>query len=287
MNEPIEPPEERQQLAAELRKLRDQAGVSGRELATGIGGISQSKVSRIESGKAMPTLPQVERWADLTGASPEQKRALIKLAERAFTEIHSWSRPLRDSPHAQHEISEQEADAWMVRTFQPSSVPGLLQTAQYARHVFGLSPLPSVREDIAAAVADRMRRQLAVYELDQGFEFLITEEALRWCPGPDAAALLPAQLDRVASLSTLENISIGVLPAGGQALAYASHGFVIYEGHEADATFVTVEAIHAGMRLFDPGEIDIYKQTWFALERMAVFGDEARGLLAELASELR
>ena len=278
---------ERAQLAAELRRLRDQAGISGRELATGIGNISQSKVSRIEAGTAMPTLVQVERWADLTKASPAAKQALIRLAERAFTEIHTWRMSLQGRPHRQDDVGEREAQARMTRTFQPTIVPGLLQTAQYARQVFGLSPLPNVREGIPAAVASRLDRQLALYEPERRFEFLITEGALRWCPGPDAPNLLTPQLDRIVSLSTMDNVSIGIIPDGRQALAFAAHGFVIYEGHDVDDTFVSVEAIHAGITVHDPESIDIYQRTWSTLTQMAVFDDEARRLVAELFSDFR
>ncbi|GLZ11651.1 transcriptional regulator [Actinomadura sp. NBRC 104425] len=278
---------ERAQLAAELRLLRRQAGISGRELASGIEGMSQSKVSRIESGDALPTLPQVERWADLTGAAPERKASLVRLAERAFTEVHTWRASLRNRPHRQDEAREREARARVTRTFQPALVPGLLQTAEYARQVFGLSPLPQVRKGVAAAVAARMDRQLALYEQDKRFEFLITEGALRWCPGPDARALLLPQWDRVVSLSTLGNVSLGIIPAGRQALAIASHGFVIYEGDDADDAYVSVEAIHAGLTAHDAESVGIYRQTWSALTRMAVFGDDARGVVARLAADLR
>ncbi|WP_067461372.1 helix-turn-helix domain-containing protein [Actinomadura macra] len=279
---------ERERLAAELRRLRDQAGLSGRRLAEGIGDISQSKVSRIEAGGAMPTLPQVERWADVTGVSPGQRRSLLRLAERAFTEIHAYrASPGDPSSHRQEEVRTREAGARRVRTFQPAVVPGLLQTAQYARQVFALSPLPGAAEGLPSAVAGRMDRQLALYEQDRGFEFLIAEAALRWRPGPDADRLLPAQLDRVASLSTLDNVSIGIVPDGAEALAFVSHAFVIYEGQDVDDTVVTIEAVHAAITVHDPDSIAVYERTWSALTRMAVFGDEARGLLTGLATRVR
>jgi transcriptional regulator with XRE-family HTH domain len=276
----------RQQLSAELRRLRDQAGISGRELARLIG-ISQSKVSRIESGTATPTLPQVKQWAEATRAPAEQTRSLIDLAERALTEIHTWRMSLQARSHRQDEIREREARARMTRTFQPSVVPGLLQTAEYARLVFGLSPLPNVRAGIPAAVAGRLDRQLALYEREGRFEFLITESALRWHPGPDSHGVLRAQLDRIVSLSTLENVLVGVIPYDSEALTFASHGFVIYEGRDHEDTFVTIEAIHASLTVHDPDSIAIYRETWSALRRMAIFDDQAREFLAELMTDVR
>ena len=258
--------------------------MSGRELASMLE-TSQSKVSRIESGTAMPTLPQVEEWADAVGASPDKKSSLMELAERAFIEVRDWRSSLRGRPHIQHELRRREAQVRRARTFQPAVVPGLLQTAEYARQVFGLSPFPSVKEEIPAAVGGRMDRQLVLYETERRFEFLITESALRWCPGSDASLLLPAQLDRIASLSSLRNVSIGIIPAGGRALAYASHDFVIHEGQ--DDVFVTIEAVHAAITVHDPVAIDLYEKTWSALTRMAVFDHEAREIFAALISEFR
>lgn len=286
VNRRNEPHSRRQQFAVELRRLRDQAKMSGRDLASLIG-ISQSKVSRIESGTALPTLSQAEQWAEATGASAAEKDSLVDLAEQVFTEIHTWRSSLQGRSHLQQEIQEREARARMARTFQPSVVPGLLQTAEYARQVFTLSPLASVREEIPAAVAGRLDRQLALYERDRRFEFLIAESALRWRPGPDAHRLLPAQMDRISSLSTLENIAIGIIRYDRDALAYASHGFVIYDGRADQDTFVTIEAIHASMTVNDLDSVSIYQDTWSALKKTAIFGDQARGFLDELGTTAR
>jgi transcriptional regulator with XRE-family HTH domain len=279
--EPAETHSRRRLLGTELRRLREQAGLSGRELAARIK-ISQSKVSRIEAGMAMPTLPQVKRWAEITEAAPETTKSLVSLAEQAFTEIHTWRTSLQSRSHIQHDIQQREARARMVRTFQPSVVPGLLQTAEYARQVINLSPLANVRAEVAAAVAGRLDRQLALYEPDRKFEFLIVESALRWQPGPDPGRVLPAQLDRITSLSTLGNVRLGIIPYDRQALAFASHSFVIYEGRDQDDAFVTIEAIHAELALYEPDAVSIYQNTWALLKKMALFDDEARQFLSDL-----
>jgi transcriptional regulator with XRE-family HTH domain len=279
-----QPSEERRQLASQLRRLRGRAGISGRDLADRLE-ISQSTVSRIELGTAMPTLPQIERWAEITNASAEQRQSLVSLAERAFTEIHVLRTSLQAKPHLQDEIREREAGARMARTFQPLIVPGLMQTAEYARQVFSLSPLPDVK-NIPAAVAGRMDRQLALFEPGRKFEFLINATALRWCPGPDSRMLMP-QLDRISSLTTLESVSIGIIPEGWQAPVLAPHAFVIYEGHEPGTSFVSIEAIHASLTFHDLESINLYRQTWAALTDMAVFDDEARALIAEVAAQIR
>ncbi|RAY15927.1 XRE family transcriptional regulator [Actinomadura craniellae] len=275
----------RRRLAAELRRLRDLSGMSGRELSRRIG-ISQSKVSRIESGATLPTLPEVTAWSEAVDAPAETREWLVATTEGVFTEVRTWRTSLRNKPHLQGEVRAREAGARLSCSFQPSVVPGLLQTAEYSRRVFSLfREVPYTEEEIAAAVAGRLDRQLILYEEGKRFEFLITEAALRWRPGP--ARLLAAQLDRVASLSTLENVRVGLIPYRAQAVTFVSHGFVIYGGPDDDAPFVTVEAIHAKLTVNDPEDVELYRNRWSLLQQMAIFGDEARAFLTDLRAEVQ
>jgi transcriptional regulator with XRE-family HTH domain len=283
----------RQALAAELRRVRDLAGLSGRDLAQRIG-ISQSKVSRIESGTAIPSAPEVTAWAEAAAASAETRRLLATLTEAAFTEVHAWHVALRDRPHLQDDILGLEQRAVRVRTFQPSVIPGLLQTAEYARRVFSLFQPAYAHEDISAALASRLDRQLALFDERRQFEFLITEAALRWRPGP--AGMLLAQFDRLASLSTLSNVSIGLIPMETEAVTSMAHGFAIFElaghdGHDSDHgagdDIVTVETIHANLTINDPESVALYRKRWSLLTQMARHGDEARTFLASIISDLR
>jgi transcriptional regulator with XRE-family HTH domain len=279
-------PDQRQRLGAQLRRVRELSGLSGRELAQRIG-ISQSKVSRAESGSALLSMPEVAAWASATQASPDVADHLSALTEAAYAEVHNWDSALRDRLHIQGDIQALEGRARQILTFQPSVVPGLLQTAEYARRVFAMVPARYPEGAIPAVVAARLDRQLALFAGEQRFEFLITEAALRWRSGP--VALLCAQLDRIASLSTLDNVSVGVIPLSAEAVTNTSHGFALLEmaeHGEGDAT-VLVETIHANLVVSDLESITLYRARWSLLKQMAVYGDEARTFLAIVASGLR
>jgi transcriptional regulator with XRE-family HTH domain len=275
--------EQAHRLAGELRRLRDMSGVSGRELARRTD-MSQSKVSRIESGTTIPSLPEVSAWASATGAPAEIQDSLMALAEAAYTELQSWRDALRTRAHAQDEIQLQESRARMLRTFQPAVVPGLLQTAEYARRIFTLLPMTLAEGDIPAAVAGRLSRQLALYETERKSSFLITEAALRWRPGPPE--LMIAQLDRIASVSTLDNVSVGVIPLGVPALTMLTHAFVVYNDWDEQDTFVSVETVHARLLVRTPEDIALYRQRWERLAEMAIAGEEAREFIGQLRSGL-
>src|SRR2546421_8046171 len=233
----------RRRLAAELVRLREEAGLSGRELARQIG-ISQSKVSRIEAGTTMPSMPEVTAWAEAVGTNVSTRNRLRSLTEAAFVELHSWRSLLRDRPHLQDDIGRREAAASPVHTFQPYIVPGLLQTADYAARVFSMFQIPYAEGDVAAAVAGRLNRQTALQRGGR-FEFLVTESALRWCPIP--RRLFVAQLERIHQVSTFESVSIGVIPLDTAAVAAIPPGFVIY-GEDDDA-YLTVETVHADVEV--------------------------------------
>jgi transcriptional regulator with XRE-family HTH domain len=273
-----------QRLAAELRRLRDLSGLSGRELARRMS-TNQSKVSRIESGTTIPSLPEVTAWASAVGASTEVYDSLVALTEAAFTEVQGWRDSLRRRPHAQDEIRALESRTRMLRTFQPSVVPGLLQTAEYARRVFALLPATLAEGDIPTAVAGRLNRQLALYETDRNFSFLITEGALRWQPGPPE--LMVAQLDRLASVSTLDNVSVGVIPLGVEAVTMLTHTFIIYDGRDERDTLVEVDTIHAQLLVKRPDDVALYRQRWERLTQMAIFDEEARAFISGLSADLR
>lgn len=275
----------RERLATELRRLRDQAGISGRDLAHRVG-ISQSKVSRIESGTVIPSLPEVTAWGEAVEATTQTREWLTDLTEAAFTEMHTWRAALQRQAHLQDEIREQEDQARLVRGFQPTLVPGLLQTAEYARRVFSLFDPPYSEGALSMAVSARLQRQLALYEESRSFEFLITEAALRCRPGPPK--LLLAQLDRIASLSTLENVSIGLIPHNTEALVCPPHGFTLYESDgSASDTFVEIETAHVRLTAGHADDIAVYQRQWSLLSEMAIYDDAAREFLAAVSADVR
>ncbi|WP_084477707.1 helix-turn-helix domain-containing protein [Nocardia jejuensis] len=272
----------RQQLAAELRRLRDLAGISGRELAKRVG-ISQSTLSRIESGQVVPPLPQVLDWAEAVGAQADSQQSLRALTEAAHSpEVQDWAASLAERPHLQDDVRAFEQDAHLVLNFQPALVPGLLQTADYARRVFATFDPPYAPDALAAALAARLDRQRVLYDPAKRFEFLITEAALRFRPGPHRVLL--AQLDRIISIETLESVFIGVIPQDIEASTTIPHGFVIYENE--DHALASAEPIPGSMVTRGPELVEAHRRRWVALTRMALFDNDAREFLAALRDEI-
>jgi transcriptional regulator with XRE-family HTH domain len=278
-------PPKTSELAKKLREYREWSGLRGRPFAKLIG-ISQAKVSRIESGQAVPTKPEVRKWAEATGASPERLAQLLELTEAAHDEKTAWRDHLQARGHHQFDVAELEQSARLVHSYHAAAIPGLLQVAGYAHRVFTMTHLPYDDEELGAAVAARLRRQNVLYDPDRHFEFLLAEAVLRWQPGP--VTLMLAQLHHVKSISTLENVSLGVIPLDQELNVPLYHSFSCYGQGDGDPNvMVEVETIHTNIRVTEPDEVAIYRDRWSALTQAGVFGDEARELIDSLIAQLR
>ncbi|MGH3812655.1 MAG: DUF5753 domain-containing protein [Pseudonocardiaceae bacterium] len=280
-----QPRVQRARLGAELRRLRLLAGLSGREVARRLG-IGHASVSRIEHAHQVPSLPEVNVWADAVDASEETRALLVTLVVAALNEVETWRSRLRAGLHAmQADVRQLEASTATHRSFTSEIVPGLLQTAEYARRVFELVDVLG-DSDYAAAVAERMQRQQILYDQAHQFEFLITEAALRWRPGPPR--LLAAQLDHIRSASTLDNVTLGLIPTDVEMRAVPWCGFTLYEDRADDQPpFVAIETAHAGLIVSDPADVAIYGKQLELLRESASYGDEARDILTRIAHEQR
>jgi transcriptional regulator with XRE-family HTH domain len=270
-------------LGLALRGIRLDAGLTGQQLAEQAG-LSQSTVSRIELGQAMPTLADIDSWARVTGASGDQRAELRRLAEAAAVETISWRKAVRRGlPGLQQDVGVLESSAATILNFQPTIVPGLLQTADYARRLVA-SGYPGGRPDIAAAVAARLDRQAILYDADRHLEFVITEAALRWRLGPPE--MMMAQFDRIVSVMTLPSVAIGIIPQATEVGAWHIHGFAILDDRNDGDPVVRVETLTAGLSISEPDAVERYRQAFRLLRDTAAFGDEARTLIGALKAEL-
>jgi transcriptional regulator with XRE-family HTH domain len=255
-------PTPREQLVANLKDLRLKAGLTGEQLASRLR-VSQPKISRIETGKSVPTLADIEAWTQATGATGEEVAELVDLLDQIATEARSWRVVNRMGlAPRQREIAELEQAAHTICVFQPVMVPGLLQVDEYARRVMEMSYMAG--PDIPAAVTARIQRQSILYDEGKQFEFIITEGALRWRPGP--MKMMRAQLDRLVSLDSLPNVALLLVPMGETPIPLL-HPFELFE-LEGEA-LVTAETYSTELQLRDAQDIDRYRQVLDKLRSVA------------------
>lgn len=202
----------RASLGARLRELRTEAGLNGKGVAEVLGW-QRSKVSRLENGKQTPTAHDLTAWAQAVGRPDvvtELKGRLVGLE----TQFRSWRRQLAGGHRARQEVAIVETVATqLIRGVEVSRIPGLFQTADYARHAFDANAeFRQVPRDIEAAVRARVRRQEVLYEAGKLFRFVVWEGALYVVTCP--REVMVAQLDRLAGLMGLDTVELGVIPSG-------------------------------------------------------------------------
>jgi transcriptional regulator with XRE-family HTH domain len=272
-----EPSGQRQELAAELRRTRLLAGLSHGEVANQTG-LSESNVSELESGQALPSLDEVHQWSYAVGASKRASEQLVALTEAVATEVTAL-RPWLQAGFvaAQEDIGRLEAAAAAVRSCEPFLVPGLLQTREYAKQILNTFARPMA--ELEAVVSARFARQAVVHDPSRRFEFLVTDYGLRWAPLGTPRAVLTAQISHINELAQLPNVSVGVIWGGVQTkvpLAPFSH----YEGVEVKGStgridIVMTETPTSMIVVTDPADVRNYANHFAWLREAADFGPEA------------
>jgi len=271
--QPREPRAQRARLGGELRRLRMLAGLSGDALGQRLG-TSQKTVSRIELGEKLPSGPQVTGWLQAVGAPEDRAAVVAGLLDAAVNEVATFREMLAGGLAAvQRAAGEIEAASATVRNFQPGIIPGLLQTADYAMRVMQMANIRGA-VDLAEAVTVRLARQEALYAPGRRFEFIMTESALRWRPGPPE--LLAAALGHVASVATLETVDLAVIPADAEMHAITRCGFILYEDRtDGEPATVAIETPHAQLPVTDAGDVGLYRDQLALFRESALTGTEA------------
>lgn len=266
---------DRQNLAGALRDLRRACGLSGDRLARRCG-MSQSKVSRIETGRLLPSVVDVEQILGALGVDHPTRQQLLSLARVANAEYHDVRASVRRGlHHRQKQLATLETNTTRLRYFLPALVTGLLQTPQYLRQALS-SPVDSaVGVDRSRSVAAKLARQSILHDHTKRFDFLLTENAVRWrlCE----PHLMAMQLDHLVSLSQLPNVRIGIVPQCAHIPDGPMNGFVIY-----DARLVTIELFTGQLVLRDPKDIDHYHALFDFFASRALWSNDARSFLHAL-----
>jgi transcriptional regulator with XRE-family HTH domain len=266
-------------LGHRLRELRTAANLSGRQLAESLSWPA-SKISKLENGRQTPSDDDIRAWTRATGGDAETE-ALLASLHTLEVQHAEWRRILHAGIRPrQMELADLDQQTRLFRVFESTVIPGLLQTAEYARIRFaeGIRVF-SLTNDINEAVQGRIQRQEILYRPDKRFHFVLTEAALRirLCP-PE---VMLGQLDRLISLSALPNVRLGVIGFQTQYATSPWHGFWMY-----DTDRVLVETYSAALTLAQPPEIELYARVFDELAAVASYGRAARAIISGVIDDL-
>ncbi len=259
-------------LAARLREIRKDAELTARQVALAAGW-HESKCSRIEHARTMPSPEDIRIWCSICGV-PDQAAdltAALRGIDSMYVEwrrmVRSGMRRLQEAPLPLYERTRQ------FRIYEHGVIPGLFQTAEYARARMGLIvEFNGIPDDLDTAVAARLERQRVLRRGDHRFAVVLEEWALRSRIG--STGMMAGQLTHLAQESALPSVTLGIIPVTAARTMWSSPGFWIY-----DESRVLIETPAAELAITQPREIGVYLRTFAELAAMAVYGSRARDLI--------
>jgi transcriptional regulator with XRE-family HTH domain len=266
----------RRELGALLRALRTERGITVKEVTERLK-FSPSKISRLETGQRGVSQHDIQALCDLYRVDNALRTRLTELA--AEGKQHAWWLPL-GLPFTRYVALEQAAAA--IYDYALMIMPGLLQTADYARAVVAATPQRWTRQEIELRVEGRLLRQELLLRPDAPkYEVLLDEAPLhRVVGGPGVMA---AQLRRLLEASHMPRVDIRLIDFEAGPLPAGNSKFIVLRFAQPELpTQVYIEGLTKEVYIDDEEEVDVYLQTFSALRDMALSPAKTRAVFESM-----
>ncbi len=252
-------------LGSQLRMLREVRGITREEAGYAIRA-SGSKISRMELGRVSFKERDVTDLLKLYGVDEDEAATLVELAVQANTPgwWHKYSDVLPD--WFQVYVGLEEA-ASLIRLYEVQFVPGLLQTADYARAVVRLGQPGAAPEEIERRISLRMGRQeLLTKPGGPRLWAIVDEAALRRPIG--GKEVMRAQLVQLIEATNEPQVTLQVMPFRSGGHAAEAGAFAIMRFPEADLPDVVyLEQLTSALYLDKRDDVEKYTEV---MERLSV-----------------
>ncbi|MEU2682575.1 MULTISPECIES: helix-turn-helix domain-containing protein [Streptomyces] len=277
------PSARRRRLGAELRKMREHAGMTVAYAAQQLGA-EGARVSNMESGRLGVSEERVRMLAAIYSCGDQAY--VDALAAMATERGRGWWEEYRERMAVDAlDLAELEFHAVSLRAVQIMHVPGFLQTEEYANAVFATAEPALTPTQLRISVSYRLKRR-EVLDRDDPPQctFLIHESALRMeFGGPKVAR---GQLERLLEASERDNVTVRAIPfsAGGFPHAGASVAYVCGVVPQLDT--VQLDA-PTGVTFLD-GETHLtnYRRILDRTEGLALTPEDTRDFIHAIAQRL-
>jgi transcriptional regulator with XRE-family HTH domain len=222
-------------LGAELRELREAATITPEDAGKRLSWYG-TKISKIENGDGKLTDAEAEKLLALYGASEGTADRVRQLAREARRRVPA----ARVSDWAKKYVAL-ESSASEIKVWFGDSIPGLLQTKDYARAVLSVSVVvPSIEIDQMATERERRSERLTGARPPMLWVVLGEEAITRPVGGEN---VLRGQLIRLRELAELDHVTLQVMPQSAGAHAGLGLAFTLLHIQGARATFAYVEGL--------------------------------------------
>jgi transcriptional regulator with XRE-family HTH domain len=276
----------RRQLGAELRRLREKAGLRSEEVAKELG-CSMARISRIETGRggAVAKPDDVRRLCAMYGVGAERQISML-LDMLAGSQQPGWWESYGDVlPSGLEVYVGLETDACVERAWEPLLIHGLLQTPDYVRAV--LDAWNTHRPgDIETLVEFRSKRQECLTRPQDSLELwvVLDEAAIRRPIG--SAAVMRDQLRHLLEMAERPNVTLQVVPfsKGGHPGLGGPFSLMEFDG---DDPVVYIEAPAGNLYLEKRPDVRRFSRRIDLLSAVALAPDDTSALLEKAIEEMQ
>jgi len=274
------------ELGEALRRHRRERGVTGTELASSVG-VGQGTISKIESGRLVPDLGFITKFAHTLRLKKQDASRLLQMAglipggatpESVLQYLPADFVDVDWSERRQLTVAQAEAKSTNLRVFSPLLVPGLLQSSAYVRHAFQAAGVGEGKS-LERAIQARLTRQRLLKAPEKQFCFIICEAALHCRIGP--VAVLKEQIDHLKQLTLDGGVDLFMIPLDAPFAVVPPPAFYLLDRR------VYIELPHGDLWLLERSNaFDIYDRLFKLLARASIKGEALAAKLDELSQRL-
>ncbi|GAA2500635.1 helix-turn-helix transcriptional regulator [Terrabacter carboxydivorans] len=247
----------------ELRRIREAAGISGSAVARDLGW-SQSKISRVETGRFGASVSEVAELLAYYGVAEEVRAEILGSVARSSGLEGAWVVSAGGAPRRQAAVEAIESRVKRLSQYQTSWIPGLLQTAAYANAICQAAGLKA-----NSVVPARLeRQQLLAHRRGVRYEAILDESTLRRSPRATSADMAE-QMTHLLELLDVGYVDVRVLEVGGVVPTFAAGSFVLYE-FKTGSPVVLCENQTADLYLSAERDITAYQKLFRGLHKNAL-----------------
>ena len=280
----IGPTARRMILGSQLRRLREEAGITRQQAGYNIRG-SESKISRLELGRVGFKERDVTDLLTMYGVEDSTERQTFLEMVKQSNEPGWWRRFGDTMPNWFTDLVGLEEAAARIQIWEPLYVSGLLQIEGYARAIFSHGRPEMADERVDQLVELRMRRQKMFSRPDAPRVWMVLDESVLYRP-IGGMRVLKQQIEYLLEMSALPHVSIQVLPYTRSGLS-AEHAFSLLRFGEPELPNIAyVEYLTGAHYIEKREEIEKYSRSLDMLAVDAETPERSRALLAKRRAEI-
>ncbi|MDS0133950.1 MULTISPECIES: helix-turn-helix transcriptional regulator [unclassified Amycolatopsis] len=280
----IGPTARRMILGSQLRRLREEAGITRQQAGYNIRG-SESKISRLELGRVGFKERDVTDLLTMYGVEdPNERRAFLDMVKQS-NEPGWWRRFGDTMPNWFTDLVGLEEAAARIQIWEPLYVSGLLQIEPYARAIFSHGRSEMADERVDQLVALRMRRQKMFSRPDAPRVWMVLDESVLHRP-IGGMKVLKQQIEYLLEMSALPHVSIQILPYSRSGLS-AEHAFSLLRFGEPELPNIAYVEYMTGAHYIEKREeIEKYSRALDMLAVDAETPERSRSMLGKRRQEI-